>query len=85
MLGPWPGMTRERGADGGWVLGLDPLAWPVREHDLVREPTTGREWLVIHASLLTNADDSRVNWVRVEAHERKGSDTEPSGPEFAAR
>jgi hypothetical protein len=82
--GPWPGLGRERG-DGGWALNLDPAAWPVREHDLIVEPSTGRAFLVLTADLLQNTYDPIVDHVRVEARQRVGTSTEPGGPEFSAR
>jgi hypothetical protein len=83
LVGPWPGYLRERG-DGGWLLGLDPLAGPVREHDVVVEPDTGRTWLVLTADYLANPAAPIVNWWRVDAREQVTGGAEPGGPQFAA-
>lgn len=73
--GPWPGRTEER-ADGSWRLGVDPAGWPLAERDLVVEPATGREWLVVSADLRTNNADPAVDWVAVSAYERTAGATE---------
>jgi hypothetical protein len=85
VSGPWPGRAREHGSDGAWSLAVDPAGWPLRAGDLVIEAGSLREWLVITADLLTNSEEPDVNYIRVDAHERKTGSTEPYGPEFAAR
>jgi hypothetical protein len=84
ILGPFPGRLRER-ADGGWDIALDPALWPAGVNDLVVEDGTSRTWNVETAALLQNAADSTVDWIRVQALERKATSTEPGGPEFATR
>lgn len=74
-VGPWPGRTAED-TDGSWLLGLDPRGWPLAGGDLVIEPDTGREWLVLTADLLRNNLDPTVDYVRVTAHERGPHGTE---------
>ncbi len=76
LAGPWPARSSE-GADGSWVLALDPAAWPVDERTVVVEPTTGVEWTVLTADLLTNNVSPIVDYVRVTAHQRVAGHTEP--------
>ena len=81
MDGPWPGLTKQRG-DGGWQINLDDAAWPVREHDLIVEPVTGREFLVITADRLQNTASPVVDHIRCEARLRVSGGTQPGGPQF---
>jgi hypothetical protein len=81
LVGPWPGRAR-RQQDGSWHLAVDDAAWPLQERDVVVEVVatgTGREWLVTAADVLRNTVDSTVDYVRVEAQERRPSGTEPGG------
>jgi hypothetical protein len=75
---PLPGRMMER-PDHSWMLAVDPALWPVREGDLVVEPSTGREWLVVSADLLTNEADPAVDYIRCETEVRVGSSTLPPG------
>lgn len=81
--GPWPGLATEL-PDGRWRLGLDPLAWPVRQYDVV-EDAAGQQWVVDNAQLLQNPHDRTVDWVRAEALQRARGGTEPGGEEFVGR
>lgn len=82
-IGPYPGAARES-AQGVWTLCLDIALWPVREGDVVVSDS-GQEWLVTTSQALHNVVDPTVDYVRCEAHERQGSSTEPTGPEFVGR
>lgn len=73
-----PGRKKER-PDHSWVLAVDPSMWPVKEGDLIQEPATGAEWLVVSADLLTNSADPAVDYVRVEGEIRVGVSTLPPG------
>jgi len=73
-LGPWPGAAREVG--GGWTLRVDPASWPLKAGDLVVDANGGGSWLVRSARLMRNARDPVVDYVRVEAAERIGANTE---------
>ncbi|TMR97311.1 hypothetical protein [Nonomuraea basaltis] len=57
----------ERDGPGMWVLGVDPADWPLRARDLVVEPSTGREWVVITVKRRAHAVEASVDWLRVEA------------------
>jgi hypothetical protein len=75
MVGPWPGRVRER-ADGTWSLALDVAAWPVKPGDFIVDPTGGHVYLVATAERLTNDAVDDVDYVRVEARERRQGGTE---------
>ncbi|MFI6536647.1 hypothetical protein ACIBHY_29645 [Nonomuraea sp. NPDC050547] len=62
-----PSEDGERDGPGVWVLGVDPAEWPLRARDLVIEPSTGREWLVITAGRRSHAVTPSVDWLRAEA------------------
>lgn len=79
----YPGRTSE-GADGSWVLGVDTALWPIRTGDLVHS-SSGQEWLVTGSDLITNSIDDSVDWVRVQAYERRDDATEPGGAQFVGR
>jgi hypothetical protein len=85
MKGPYPARAEERpdvaemGGIGGraWVIALDPRLWPVRQGDMVVEPSTGAQWLVVTADLLANNASPDIDYVRVEAHMRTAGATIP--------
>ena len=77
-VAPLPARKVER-ADHSWMLALDPSMWPVEEGDRVVEPSTGAEWLIVSADLLTNTADPAVDYVRCEAEARVGQSTVPPG------
>ncbi|GAB2858407.1 hypothetical protein GCM10022221_67390 [Actinocorallia aurea] len=86
MLGPWPGGGNELpDVDGqvdaersrSWALALDPACWPLRRGDLVVEPSTGVEWLVMSADLITCAPAPELDWVKVQAHVLLDGGTRP--------
>jgi hypothetical protein len=60
-----PDEDGEQDGPGQWVLGLDPVVWPLRARDLVVEPSTGREWTVVTAARRAHAVEASVGWVRV--------------------
>ncbi len=70
----------EEQADGRWRLRVPPGCWPVREGDVIAEPG-GRSWTVVTADLLRHSIDPSVDYVRVEAFERRDGGTEtPDSP-----
>jgi len=85
LVGPWPGRASE-GPDapvideaGGrrWVLAVDPKGWPLKQGDLVVDPDTGLEWLVITADLRNHSVTDTVDYIRVEASLREDGGTRP--------
>jgi hypothetical protein len=84
LVGRWPGRTRERG-DGGWSIALDLAAWPVRQHDVVVDTGSGREWVVLTADPIKNNIDPACDYIRIDAREVVAGGTEPGGPEFVGR
>lgn len=84
MIGPADGMLNEQ-TDAGWVLGLDPDLWPVRQNDMVIDAGTGGAWLVDTVHLATHPVDSSVNWIRCTGRQRGNGGTEPGGPWFVNR
>lgn len=78
VLGPWPGRKREQ-PDGTWLLSVDVAAWPLRDGDLVVDPDADVAWLVSAATVLRNRVDPIVDYIRVEAQERRAGHTEPVG------
>lgn len=84
LLDPAPGYVKEQ-PDALWVIGLDPTLWPVRQHDMVIDGTTGAAWLVDTADLIEHPYDGTVNWIRTTARQRSNGGTEPGGPWFVAR
>ncbi|MGA4995968.1 hypothetical protein [Nonomuraea bangladeshensis] len=61
-----PAEDGERDGPGVWVLGVDPAEWPLHARDLVVEPSTGREWVVITAERRSHGVEPSVAWLRVE-------------------
>jgi hypothetical protein len=84
VTGPHPGLAEEN-PDALWVLGLDPVLWPVRQGDMVIDTVTGAAWLIDTADLLTHPVDPTVNWIRTTGRQRSAGGTEPGGPWFVAR
>lgn len=84
MQGPQPGFLQDH-ADGTWVLGLDPVLWPVRQGDLVISGDTGAAWLVNTADLISHPVDDTVDWIRLTANQRSNGGTEPGGAWFVNR
>ena len=76
LLGPWPGRAREE-QDGTWTIAVDAAAWPMEPRDLVIEPSTGTEWYVTTCQLLRNTLDPVVDYVRITAMVREGTDSTP--------
>jgi hypothetical protein len=76
VQGPWPGRAHE-GPNGAWTLAVDEAAWPVLAGDIIVQPDNGRQWIATTAQLMQNNLDSSVNYVRVDALERVGTNTEP--------
>jgi hypothetical protein len=76
LQGPWPGRARQE-SDGTWTLAVDAKAWPVAQRDLITDPYSGDEWTVTSATLLRNALDPVVDYVRITAAGRTGTDTTP--------
>jgi hypothetical protein len=83
--GPRPGLTREIGTNGAWVLSVDDQLWPIRAGDIITEPSAHREFLVTTASFMKHDIETSINYCRVEARERVTGGTEPGGPEFTGR
>lgn len=81
---PYPGNVVERN-DGTWSLALDPALWPVREHDLVTDVATGRQWVIQRSSLNTNPRMPEIDFVQAEAVEKGPSGVEPGGSYFVGR
>lgn len=84
LEGPQPGYQNEQ-ADSTWVLGLDPVLWPVRQNDMVIAADTGAAWLIRTADLIKHPVDSTVDWIRITANQRSAGGTEPGGPWFVNR
>jgi len=75
-MGPWPGRAWE-GPSGAWTLAVDEAGWPVLAGDIIVQPDTQQQWIVTGAQVMRNNLDDTVNYVRVDALERVGPNTEP--------
>lgn len=84
LQGPQPGYQDER-PDGTWILGLDPVLWPVRQGDMVISGDSGGAWLVATADLIEHPVDDTVNWIRITGNQRGNGGTEPGGAWFVNR
>lgn len=84
MVGPLSGYEKEQ-PDSTWVLGLDPVLWPIRQNDMVISGVTGGAWLVTTADLISHPVDSTVDWIRLTANQRSLGGTEPGGAWFVNR
>lgn len=56
----------EKDGPGTSVLAVDPALWPLTARDLVVEPGSGRQWVVISAEHRKHAVERSLDWVRVE-------------------
>lgn len=84
VSGPEPGYLDEQ-SDGTWVVGLDPVLWPVRQNDMVIDGGTGAAWLLLTVDLIEHPVDDTVNWIRCTANQRGNGGTEPGGSWFVNR
>jgi hypothetical protein len=79
LAGPWPGRARLE-TDGSWTLAVDIAAWPMEERDIILDPVNGIEWVAVTVQPLRNTMDSSVDYVRVTALIREGTDSTPIKP-----